>query len=291
MQLTGSLFANMSAIYGNSLSTFPDYPAEIRAPHGTVSGVSGFQVHIGSEEVSTPGDYCDLLVAMNPAALKANAKWCKRHAMILFDSDAFDAEGISKAGFETDNPFAELKVDDRTLIAAPISTLTQESLKDSGLDVKSMLKCKNMFTLGMACYIYNRPLEQIFVYLEKKFEKKHTEMLAPNKKVLMDGHNYAANIQVIPNTYTVELARPDPPQIAPSSGEYTTAMDTSIYVIVPEGCTAYYAFDERPTVNSTEYTGPVSMKAGTHIFYAIIQDENGKVSAAASATYTLTEAE
>ena len=206
MQLTGSLFANMSAIYGNSLSTFPDYPAEIRAPHGTVSGVSGFQVHIGSEEVSTPGDYCDLLVAMNPAALKANAKWCKRHAMILFDSDAFDAEGISKAGFETDNPFAELKVDDRTLIAAPISTLTQESLKDSGLDVKSMLKCKNMFTLGMACYIYNRPLEQIFVYLEKKFEKKHTEMLAPNKKVLMDGHNYAANIQVIPNTYTVEPA-------------------------------------------------------------------------------------
>ena len=96
---------------------------------------------------------------------------------------------------------------------------------------------------------------------------------------------------VVSNTYTVELARPDPPQIAPSSGEYTTAMDTSIYVIVPEGCTAYYAFDERPTVNSTEYTGPVSMKAGTHIFYAIIQDENGKVSAAASATYTLTEAE
>lgn len=204
MQLTGSLFADMSAIYGNSLSTFPDYPAEIRAPHGTVSGVSGFQVHIGSGEVNTPGDYCDLLVAMNPAALKANAKWCKRHAMILVDEDAFDATGLSKAGFKTENPFEELGVDDRTLLVAPITTLTIESLKDSGMDNKAVLKCKNMFTLGMACYIYNRPLEYIFQYLEKKFSKKHPEVIEPNKKVLKDGFNYAANIQLIANTYTVK---------------------------------------------------------------------------------------
>lgn len=204
MQLTGSLFADMSAIYGNSLSTFPDYPAEIRAPHGTVSGVSGFQVHIGSGEVNTPGDYCDLLVAMNPAALKANAKWCKRHAMILVDEDAFDASGLSKAGFKTENPFEELGVDDRTLLVAPITTLTVESLKDSGMDNKAVLKCKNMFTLGMACYIYNRPLEYIFQYLEKKFSKKHPEVIEPNKKVLKDGFNYAANIQLIANTYTVK---------------------------------------------------------------------------------------
>ena len=204
MQLTGSLFADMSAIYGNSLSTFPDYPAEIRAPHGTVSGVSGFQVHIGSGEVNTPGDYCDLLVAMNPAALKANAKWCKRHAMILVDEDAFDASGLSKAGFKTENPFEELGVDDRTLLVAPITTLTIESLKDSGMDNKAVLKCKNMFTLGMACYIYNRPLEYIFQYLEKKFSKKHPEVIEPNKKVLKDGFNYAANIQLIANTYTVK---------------------------------------------------------------------------------------
>ena len=204
MQLTGSLFADMSAIYGNSLSTFPDYPAEIRAPHGTVSGVSGFQVHIGSGEVNTPGDYCDLLVAMNPAALKANAKWCKRHAMILVDEDAFDASGLSKAGFKTENPFEELGVDDRTLLVAPITTLTIESLKDSGMDNKAVLKCKNMFTLVMACYIYNRPLEYIFQYLEKKFSKKHPEVIEPNKKVLKDGFNYAANIQLIANTYTVK---------------------------------------------------------------------------------------
>ncbi len=206
MQLTGSLFADMSAIYGNGLSTFPDYPAEIRAPHGTVSGVSGFQVHIGSGKVNTPGDFCDLLVAMNPAALKANAKWCKRHAMILVDEDSFDEAGMKKAGFTTDNPFTELGVEDRTLIISPITTLTRESLKDSGMDPKAILKCKNMFTLGMACYIYSRPLEYIYAYLEKKFAKKHPEVIEPNKKVLFDGFNYAANIQVIPNTYTVAPA-------------------------------------------------------------------------------------
>ena len=204
MQLTGSLFADMSAIYGNGLSTFPDYPAEIRAPHGTVSGVSGFQVHIGNSEVNTPGDFCDMLIAMNPAALKANAKWCKRHALILIDEDAFDEAGMKKAGFKTFNPFEELAIEDRTLIAAPITTMTKESLKDSGMDQKSILKCKNMFTLGIACYIFNRPLGPIFKYLERKFQKKHPEVIGPNKKVIQDGVNYAANVQAIPNTYTVE---------------------------------------------------------------------------------------
>ena len=204
MQLTGSLFADMSAIYGNGLSTFPDYPAEIRAPHGTVSGVSGFQVHIGSEVVNTPGDYCDMLVAMNPAALRANAKWCKREAMILVDADSFDEKGMQKAGFTTDNPFEELGVEDRAIIAAPITSLTQESLRNSGMDAKSILKCKNMFTLGMACYIYSRPLDYVHSYLEKRFSKKHPEMIAPNIKVLQDGFNYAAAIQAVPNTYKVE---------------------------------------------------------------------------------------
>jgi len=206
MQLTGSLFADMSAIYGNGLSTFPDYPAEIRAPQGTVSGVSGFQVHIGNGKVSTPGDFCDLLVAMNPAALKANAKWCKPTAMVLVDEDSFTEALMQKAGFATDNPFEELHIEDRTIIVAPISTLTSESLKDSGMDKKAILKCKNMFTLGMACYIYSRPLEYIYNYLEKKFSKKHPEVIGPNKKVLNDGFNYAANIQAIPNTYSVAPA-------------------------------------------------------------------------------------
>ena len=205
MQLTGSLFADMSAIFGNELSTFPDYPAEIRAPQGTVSGVSGFQVHIGSEQITTPGDFCDMLVAMNPAALKANAKWLKRTAMVLIDSDTFDEDGLKKAGLGED-PIAELKIEDRTIIVAPITTLTHESLKDSGFDKKTIEKCKNMFTLGIACYIYNRPMEYIFEYLERKFGKKKPQLVAPNKKVLQDGFNYAANVQAIANTYSIEPA-------------------------------------------------------------------------------------
>ena len=206
MQLTGSLFADMSAIFGNGLSTFPDYPAEIRAPHGTVSGVSGFQVHIGSEQVTTPGDFCDLLVAMNPAALKANAKWLKRTGMVLMDADTFSEEGLKKAGLGED-PVTELHIEDKTIIAAPITTLTHESLKESGLDKKTIEKCKNMFTLGMACYIYNRPMEYIFQYLERKFGKKKPELVEPNKKVLKDGFNYAANIQAIANTYSIDPAQ------------------------------------------------------------------------------------
>ena len=223
MQLAGSLFADMSAIYGNSLSTFPDYPAEIRAPHGTVSGVSGFQVHIGDSDVNTPGDFCDMLIAMNPAALMANAKWCKRGAMILVDEDAFDEAGMRKAGFKTDNPFVELKVDDRNLVVAPITTLTEESLKDSGLDQKSIHKCKNMFTLGMACFIYDRPLDYIFAYLERKFAKKHPEAIAPNKKVLQDGFNYAANLQMIPDTYHIAPAHPKRGKYRNITGNQATA--------------------------------------------------------------------
>lgn len=209
MQLTGSLFADMSAVYGNGLSTFPDFPAEIRAPHGTVSGVSGFTVHIGSGHISTPGDFCDMLVAMNPAALKTNAKWLKRTALVLIDEDAFDDAGMEKAGFR-ENPFTELKIEDRTIISAPITTLTYESLKDSGLDHKSIGRCKNMFTLGMACFIYSRPVEYIFGYLEKKFGKKHPELVAPNRKVLQDGYNYASNIQAIPDTYHIEPEHKEP---------------------------------------------------------------------------------
>lgn len=206
MQLTGSLFANISAVNGNGLSIFPDYPAEIRAPKGTVAGVSGYQIHIGNHKVNTPGDYCDMLVAMNPAALKANAKWLKRTAMVLVNEDSFDDLGMKKAGF-TGNPFEELHIEDRAIIVAPITKLTEDSLKDSGLDINSIHKCRNMFTLGMACYIYSRPLDYVYHYLEGKFRRKHPEMIEPNVKVLNDGYNYAAAIQAVPNTYNVEPAK------------------------------------------------------------------------------------
>jgi len=202
MQLTGTLFSDASALFGNSVCTFPDYPSEIRAPQGTVGGVSGFQVNIGTSKVNTPGDYCDVLVAMNPAALRANAKWVKAGGMIIVDSDTFNEKGLQRAGFKTTEPIEELKLEDFKVIFAPITTLTKESLKDSGLDNKSIVRSKNMFTLGMVYYIFSRPLHFTEKYFEIKFKKK-PEIVEANKKVLRDGFNYAANIQAIPNTYHI----------------------------------------------------------------------------------------
>ncbi len=206
MQLTGTLFADASALFGNDFSTFPDFPAEIRAPQGTISGVSGFQVNIGSGEIKTPGDLCDVLIAMNPAALKANAKWTKSTATIILDSDTFDEKGLKKAGFATEDPVKELKIEDRTIIFAAITSLTKESLKDSGLDPKAIVRSKNMFTLGMCYYMFNRPMEYTFKYIKKKF-KKNPALIDANQKVLQDGYNYASNIQAIPNTYRIEPAK------------------------------------------------------------------------------------
>ena len=206
MQLTGTLFADASALYGNDISTFPDFPAEIRAPQGTVSGVSGFQVNIGSGVVRTPGDFCDVLVAMNPAALRSNAQWAKLTATIILDSDTFDEKGIKKAGFKTDDPVKELNIQDRHIIFAPITTLTKESLKDSGLDVKTIVRSKNIFTLGICYYMFNRSLDTTEQYLDKKFHKK-PEIAAANKKALKDGFNYAGNVHAIPNTYRIAPAK------------------------------------------------------------------------------------
>ena len=223
MQLTSTLFADASALYGNEISTFPDYPAEIRAPHGTVSGVSGFQVHIGTSGVTTPGDFCDALVAMNPAALKANAKWAKPTATIIIDTDSFDEANIKRAGFETDDPIAELKIEDRTIVAAAITSLTKDSLKDSGLSLKDMERCKNMFTLGMVFFMFNRPLEYTDAYLVKKFGKKKPEMVDINKKVIRDGFNYAENIQAIANTYNIAPAKQEPGVYRNINGNQATA--------------------------------------------------------------------
>lgn len=204
MQLTGTLFADAAALFGNDISTFPDYPSEIRAPQGTLSGVSGFQVNIGSGEVKTPGDFCDILVAMNPAALKSNVKFSKPGATIICDSDTFDKKGFERADFKTENVVEELNIGDRYLLMAPITTLTRESLKDSGLDNRAILRSKNIFTLGICYYLFNRDLETTNHYLENKFDPAIAEA---NKKALRDGYNYASNIEAIPNTYRVAPAK------------------------------------------------------------------------------------
>lgn len=202
MQLTGTLFSDASALFGNGVSTFPDYPSEIRAPQGTIGGVSGFQLQIGSNKVYTPGDYCDVLVAMNPAALKANAKWLKPGATVIADSDTFNEKGLQRAKYKTNDPIAELKLEDYNVVFAPITSLTKESLKDAELDNKSILRSKNMFALGMVYYMFDRPLKFTEHFYEVKF-KNRPRIVEANKKVLRDGYNYAANIHAIPNTYKI----------------------------------------------------------------------------------------
>jgi 2-oxoglutarate ferredoxin oxidoreductase subunit alpha len=193
MQLTGMQFSDTSALIGNDIATFPDYPAEIRAPQGTVGGVSGYQLHIGHKEIHTPGDFADILVAMNPAALKANYEWVKPGGTIIVDIDSFTEKNLQKAGYN-ENPLTNQKLGDFHVIEAPISTLTQEALKDSGLDKKSIMRSKNMFALGMVYHIFNSPLEFTEQFFEKKF-KKVPEVVEANKKVLRAGADYAYNIQ------------------------------------------------------------------------------------------------
>jgi len=193
MQLTGTLFSDTSALMGSGISTFPDYPAEIRAPQGTVGGVSGFQVHFG-HDINTPGDYADVLVAMNPAALKANAKWTKLGGSIIIDRDAFTAKNLTKAGYKTDDPIKEDNLEGFNLISAPISSMTQETLKDTGMDNKTILRSKNMFALGMCYYLFNRELTFTEKFFENKF-KKVPAVIEANKMVLKAGFNYGYNVQ------------------------------------------------------------------------------------------------
>lgn len=204
MQLTGTLFSNISAILGNEISTFPDYPSEIRAPQGTLGGVSGFQVHLGSEKIYTPGDDCDILVAMNPAALKVNAQGIKKTGAIIFDDDSFKKSDFQRAGFTTENPFEELNIPGTIkLLPVPLTSLTQKSLEEFDLDNKTVARSKNMFALGLVCWLFNRPMENAVHFLSNKFKKK-PDILQTNIKVLNDGYNYGHNLHLSIPTYTIE---------------------------------------------------------------------------------------
>jgi 2-oxoglutarate/2-oxoacid ferredoxin oxidoreductase subunit alpha len=205
MQLTGTLFSDTAALFGNDLSTFPDYPAEIRAPQGTVGGVSGFQVHLGHSEINTPGDFSDVLVAMNPAAIKANAKWIKPGGTVIYDEGNFTEKNIEKAGYLKD-PITEEKLENYNIIAAPISSMVKEALKDFGLDPKSVLRTKNMFALGMVYWLFDRDLKYTEDYFDKKFKGK-SGVAEANKVALRAGYYYAETIEALTPTYKILPAK------------------------------------------------------------------------------------
>ncbi|MGN1263404.1 MAG: 2-oxoacid:acceptor oxidoreductase subunit alpha, partial [Prevotella sp.] len=192
------------ATVGNGISTFPDYPADIRAPQGSLTGVSGFQVHIGSGRVYTPGDKCDVLVAMNAAALKTQYRFAKPQATIIIDTDSFGAKDLEKAQFKSDDYLAEMGIDSDRVVACPITQMVKDCLSDSGMDNKSVLKCRNMFALGLVCWLFNRDLNLVANYLNEKFAKK-PQVAANNIKVVRAGYDYGHNVHAsVPATYRIE---------------------------------------------------------------------------------------
>ncbi len=204
MQLAGNIFSTVSATIGNGISTFPDYPADIRAPQGSLTGVSGFQVHIGEGVVYTPGDLCDVLVAMNAAALKMQYRYTKPQATIIIDTDSFTQKDLDRAQFKTQDYLGEMGIDPDRVVACPITTMVKHCLEDSGMDNKSILKCRNMFALGLVCWLFNRDLNLVANFLHEKFARK-PQIAENNIKVVNAGYDYGHNAHAsVPSTYRIE---------------------------------------------------------------------------------------
>ena len=245
MQLAGNIFSTVSATVGNSISTFPDYPADIRAPQGSLTGVSGFQVHIGAGQVYTPGDLCDVLVAMNAAALKTQYRYAKPDAAIIIDTDSFGPKDLEKAQFKTDDYLGEMGIDPDRVIACPLTTMVKETLqtpqpplggegdyrgeglplKGAGgsMDAKAVLKCRNMFALGLVCWLFDRDLDIAFNFLREKFAKK-PEVAEANIKVIQAGYDYGHNTHSsVAGVYRIETKHKVPGRYMDITGNKATA--------------------------------------------------------------------
>lgn len=204
MQLAGNIFSTVSATVGNGISTFPDYPADIRAPQGSLTGVSGFQVHIASGRAFTPGDKCDVLVAMNAAALKTQYRFAKPQATIIIDTDSFGPKDLERAEFKTQDYLDEMGIDTDRVVACPITQMVKDCLADSGMDNKAVLKCRNMFALGIVCWLFNRDIKFVEAFLREKFDKKPA-IADANIKVVNAGYDYGHNVHAsVPATYRID---------------------------------------------------------------------------------------
>ena len=223
MQLAGNIFSTVSATVGNGISTFPDYPADIRAPQGSLTGVSGFQVHIGAGKVYTPGDKCDVLVAMNAAALKTQLKYAKPQATIIIDADSFGPKDLEKAQFKSEDYLGEMGVDPDRVIQCPLTTMVKDCLADSGMDNKAMLKSRNMFALGLVCWLFDRDLELVNNFLRDKFAKKPA-IAENNIKVVQAGYDYGHNTHSSAvNVYRIESKEKVPGRYMDITGNKATA--------------------------------------------------------------------
>ena len=281
MQLAGNLFSTISATVGNDISTFPDYPADIRAPQGSLTGVSGFQVHIGAEKVFTPGDQCDVLVAMNAAALKTQYKFAKSTACISIDTDCFQKSDLEKAAFKTDNPIEEMGIKN-DVIAAPISQMVKDCLADSGMDNKSMLKCRNMFALGLVCWLFNRDLTIAENFLREKFAKK-LAIAEANIKVIHAGYDYGHNTHSsVAHTYRIESKTVNPGKYMDITGNKATAYG---FIAAAEKAGLKLYLGSYPITPATDVLHELSKHKSLGVVTVQCEDEIAGCASAVGASY------
>lgn len=279
MQLAGNIFTNVSAGVGNQVSTFPDYPAEVRAPQGSLSGVSGFQVNLGIG-VHTPGDKADVLIAMNPAALKQNVKHLKKGGVAIVDIDSFKESDLKKAKFETSDPYAELDLKAQ-VVEVPVTSMTKAALADSGLDNKSVLKCRNIFALGLVCWLFDRPLEAAIHHLHNKFAKKPAVFEA-NAKVICAGYDYGANIHAGVSTYRIESEAVRPGVYTDINGNTAVAWGL---ILASEKAGRPLFLGSYPITPATDILHELAKRRDLGVKAIQMEDEIGGVCAAIGASF------
>jgi 2-oxoglutarate ferredoxin oxidoreductase subunit alpha len=281
MQITGSQFTNTVALYGNDLATFPDYPAEIRAPAGTLPGVSGFQVHFSSSNVYTPGDSVDVLIAMNPAALKMNLADLKTNGILIVNSDDFGESDLRKAQI-TVSPLEDHSLDGYRLFAVQLTKLTRAALKDVGLDAKSMDRCKNFFALGMCYWLYNRSMEPTLRYLDDKFKSK-PQLVTANKLAMQAGYSFCEATEAFQISYEIPPAKLSPGTYRNISGNAALALG---FVAASQQAGIPLFLGSYPITPASDILHELSMYKDFGVTTFQAEDEIAAVSSAIGASYT-----
>ncbi|WP_372638873.1 2-oxoacid:acceptor oxidoreductase subunit alpha [Fodinibius sp.] len=282
MQLTGSLFTNTTALEGNDLRTLPEFPAEIRAPAGTVPGVSSFQLHFGSKEILTPGDKCDVLVVMNAAALKANLSLLRSGGIIIANTSGFDKRNLNLAKYETEvSPLEDDSLADYSVLEVDITKITKESLSDSPLGYKEVERCKNMFVLGLLYWMYNRPLQSTITFLKKKFKDKQ-DIANANIKVLKEGYHYGETTEVFSSRYTVKEA-----SLKPGTYRNITGTDATVLGLVSAAHQSKLPlfFGSYPITPASDILHGLSKQKHFGVYTFQAEDEIAAVSSAIGAAF------
>jgi len=280
MQLTGSQFSNTTAFIGNDLATFPDFPAEIRAPQGTVAGVSGFKIQFGNSNIYSPGDKADVLIAMNAAALKANLDWVKDGGTIIIDTDSFKAKDFEKAQFAS-NPLEDGTLDGYNLIEAPITKLTKDSVAEFDIENKSRTRSKNMFALGIVYWLFNRPLEITENFIDAKF-KKNQEVAKANKAALKAGYNFALTVELLPSSYTIKPATLPKGKYRSITGNIATAWG---FLAAAENSGLKLFLGSYPITPATDILHELSRHKGFEVVTMQAEDEIAGICASIGASF------